>query len=89
MNNRDHSALYEPSYQSIDYHNIDEETNGPPYVPHSLIQASKTLKNRQRFMSQRVSTKQNHVITPDSRAQMDSELKVRSGMNATMTNHEK
>ena len=34
-------------------------------------------------MSQRVGTKQNTAMTPDSRAQMDSELKVRSGMNAT------
>ena len=50
--------------------------------------ASKTLKNRQRFNSQRVGSKQ-HVITPDSRAQLDSELKVRSGMNNTMTNHER
>lgn len=53
------------------------------------MQASKTLKNRQRFVSQRISTNKNYAITPDSRAQMDSELKVRSGMNHTMTNHEK
>ena len=32
MNKQEHSALYEPSYQSIDYHNIDEEPNVLPYV---------------------------------------------------------
>ena len=40
-------------------------------------------------MSQRMGTKQHNAITPDSRAQLDSELKVRAGMNATATNHEK
>lgn len=40
-------------------------------------------------MSQRVSTKQQNTKTPDSRAQMDSELKVRAGMNMTALNHEK
>jgi cysteinyl-tRNA synthetase len=32
MNNKEHSALYEPSYQSIDYHNIDDEPSVLPYV---------------------------------------------------------
>ena len=32
---------------------------------------------------------QNNILTPDSRGQLDSELKVRAGMNQTHTNHDK
>jgi cysteinyl-tRNA synthetase len=67
VNNREHAALYEPSYQSVDY---NEEEPNIVSVSHSLAQASKTLKNRQRFLSQRVATKNQNAITPDSRGQL-------------------
>lgn len=68
VNNREHAALYEPSYQSVDYN--EEEPSNIISVSHSLAQASKTLKNRQRFLSQRVATKNQNAITPDSRGQL-------------------
>jgi hypothetical protein len=85
VNGREHAALYEPTYQSVDYN--EEEPANMASVTHLLPQASKTLKNRQRFMSQRVATKNQNAITPDSRGQLESELKVRPGMN--ITSHEK
>jgi hypothetical protein len=85
VNGKEHAALYEPAYQSVDYN--DEEPANIVNVPHGIAQASKTLKNRQKFLSQRITTKHQNAITPDSRGQLDSELKVRPGMN--ITSHDK
>ena len=39
--NKEHHGLYEPSYQSIDYHHIDDEANSLPYVTYYLFRPVK------------------------------------------------
>lgn len=68
VNNRDHAALYQPSYQSVDYN--EEEGNSLANVDYPITKANKTLKNRQRLVSQRITAKNQNAITPDSRGQL-------------------
>jgi nitrate/nitrite-specific signal transduction histidine kinase len=44
MNNREYAALYEPSYQSIDYHNIDDEAHPIESVSYHLFRLVRPSK---------------------------------------------
>ena len=70
------------------YHSIDYGSRGRFELSEEYtINPGKTLKNTERkYFGQKYSSKVDNAITPESRAQMDSELKFRAGMTNTMNN---